>query len=247
MRNAEHTPGGIEIKKPYIQILHQGDVSFGGSQAWFSDRTLSGYGCGLIGAADVLIYLYRNQNIGEKCSRMHESNDQAETPCEEHVYQNYVGSLRREFFPVFPKVGISGWVLVLGLRRCFRRYHLPYTVRWGVRRVHMRTAVEEMLRADIPVLFSVGPNFPWLWGKHGVPLYTKGQGCKFIKSQDIRAHYMVATAMSGDKLKVSTWGREYYLDWNEYQEYIQKHSCSLYSNICYITNRQRVYNRRGTK
>lgn len=208
----------LKLKNSYIGIMVREGLSYGGNQGWFSSGRIKGYGCGLIGASDVLIYLLSKQGA---C-------------VQEVIYKNYVDKWGKKYFPILPKAGISGWLLALGLRRCFRKYRLPYKVRWGVKKGRILSSIEEMLEADIPVILSVGPNFPALWGKKGIGLYRQNIKGIYVKSQDVRAHYMVVTGMQQGRLRVSTWGREYYLDWEEYRAYIDKYSCSLFSNICYI-------------
>lgn len=216
--------GNVAIKNSYISIIHKGDVSYGGNQGWFSDKVMCGYGCGVIGGTDVLMYLMRKQAVYMSLT----------FPCEEAEYQKYVGFWRKKYFPVLPKVGMSGWVLVLGLRRTFKKYMLSYKVRWGVKKDKLMYRMEEMLGADILIIISVGPNFPCFWRKKGVPLYWKNSKRTYIKRQDIRVHYMVVTGIEGEKLRVSTWGKEYYLDWKEYCDYVDRYSSWLFSNICHI-------------
>lgn len=216
----------VEIKDSYISVIHEGEVSYGGNQQWFAGKVMRGYGCGAIGAADVLMYLMRRQPSKIRIPFTF--------PCEKAIYQNCVNFWRKKYFPILPRLGMSGWLLVMGLSRSFRKYRLPYRVRWGVPLARMQAAIEEMLKADIPVILSVGPNFPILWGKQGVPLYRKNGEGTYIKRQDIRAHYMVVTGIVDGKLRVSSWGKEYWIDWEEYLEYIKRYSWGLVSNICHI-------------
>jgi hypothetical protein len=48
----EHT-----LKGEYISILKDGRLSYGGSQRWSDSPILRGYGCGVIAALDLLLYL----------------------------------------------------------------------------------------------------------------------------------------------------------------------------------------------
>ncbi|MFQ7549242.1 MAG: hypothetical protein ACLRMZ_01540 [Blautia marasmi] len=38
-------------------------------------------------------------------------------------------------------------------------------------------------------------------------------------------------------MRVSSWGKEYYINRQEYYNYVRKHSSFLISNICYIKSR----------
>lgn len=48
----EHT-----LKGEYISVLKDGRLSYGGSQRWSDSPVLRGYGCGVIAALDLLLYL----------------------------------------------------------------------------------------------------------------------------------------------------------------------------------------------
>ena len=45
------------LRHPYFSIKTQTDHSFGGSQTWSSSRIMRKYGCGVVGMADVLLYM----------------------------------------------------------------------------------------------------------------------------------------------------------------------------------------------
>ena len=52
----EHT-----LKGEYISVLKDGRLSYGGSQRWSDSPVLRGYGCGVIAALDLLLYLARQR------------------------------------------------------------------------------------------------------------------------------------------------------------------------------------------
>ena len=229
----------IELKRNYISVRGWNVIlynvpSYGGSQSWFESKSLQGYGCGLIGAADVLLYL-RGERFLKKPENKPEENKKttALTRMQKDSYLKYVEQ-QKKFFPVLPYFGMSGITLAVGLKAAFLRYHLQYKVRWGVPRKKIRTAIEEMLRDDIPVILAVGPNFPFMWRKKGVPIYQQIETGEYYKSQEVRAHYVVITGVLGKWLRISSWGNEYFMDWEEYERYVKKMSWSLISNICYI-------------
>ena len=93
---------------------------------------------------------------------------------------------------------------------------------------------EDMLRRDIPVIFSVGANFPKIWGRERLRLYTKLPDGTFRPSGSVRAHFMTATALDDTHIRVSSWGRMYYISRGEFDEYVKKHSGSIICNIVYI-------------
>jgi len=90
-----------------------------------------------------------------------------------------------------------------------------------------------MLSEDIPVIISVGPNFPLVWQKHKADLYAERAG-EIRKVSSVKAHFMTVTGMDDQWLSLSSWGRKYYMDRKEYEQYVSKHSGSFASNIVYI-------------
>ena len=52
----EHT-----LKGEYISVLKDGRLSYVGSQRWSDSPILRGYGCGVIAALDLLLYLARQR------------------------------------------------------------------------------------------------------------------------------------------------------------------------------------------
>ena len=100
--------------------------------------------------------------------------------------------------------------------------------------------IEKMLENDIPVILAIGNNFPLVWGKKKLNLYVpdtkkKDQGEKvYKKQQGVNGHFVVVTSIEDNCLTVSSWGRKYYINVDEYNRYVSKHSIHLYSNILVI-------------
>ena len=53
------------LRYPYFSIKVQNEQSFGGSQTWSASRIMRKYGCGVVGMADVLLYLGLHQTSCE--------------------------------------------------------------------------------------------------------------------------------------------------------------------------------------
>ena len=47
----------VRLKYPYVAVMKDGSLSYGGNQGWFSGNVLKKYGCGVIAGTDVLLYL----------------------------------------------------------------------------------------------------------------------------------------------------------------------------------------------
>ena len=96
-----------------------------------------------------------------------------------------------------------------------------------------------MIKKNRPVILSVGPNFPNVFGKEGVNLYVVKEG-RLLNSmkKDVKSHFVVVTGveeMCGqDYLIVSSWGKEYYINYAEYRDYVNHTGGKMTSSMLSI-------------
>ncbi|MDD6571340.1 MAG: hypothetical protein PUF12_03010 [Thermoflexaceae bacterium] len=230
----------VELKHPFIRVKDEEQVSFGGNQNWFPQKRLAYYGCGLVSVGDIILYLTRHgkmplQSIAGKVS--------GQEIIEQEEYLNYLRKLSQRFFYVSYCIrGITGPMLSVGFNLMSMMNGSPYKATWGVPVSKIHMAVTKMLEKDIPVLFSVGANFPLIWRKKGVKLYQKTATPVFVCCGSTHKHYMTITGIvqddhNGELLRISSWGKEYYIQWEEYENFIRHDSMALFSNILYISEK----------
>lgn len=116
----EHT-----LKGEYISVLKDGRLSYGGSQRWSDSPVLRGYGCGVIAALDLLLYLARQRETGSAQSAS------AGGPVPWTLYDRWARQLSRRYMPAVPPVGTNGWAIALGLNAVFLRQGIPLRASWG--------------------------------------------------------------------------------------------------------------------
>ena len=97
-----------------------------------------------------------------------------------------------------------------------------------------------MLKDDIPVVLSAGPNWPNLFGKNALDMYEKSEN-GYVKTDAMRAHYVTVTAMDDTYLTVSSWGKKYYVKRAEFIEYAKKHSNFIFSSIMVVRPLKKKY------
>ena len=204
------------LKKPYLQIRYKDQMSYGGNQTWFEKKFMKKSACGVIGAADVLLHM------------------RGKTQMTESEYMEFAKKLWKGYLPVIPGFGMNGLTLMLGLNGYFIKKKMPYRAYWNVSGRKKLAKIDQMLSKDIPVIFSVGPNFPNFRGKATVRLYIKNSDGNYGKASKVRSHYMIVTGRDGSYLQLSSWGKEYYINYAEYQDYIKQYSSHLVSNIVCI-------------
>lgn len=205
------------LKHPYLRVEKNHTMAYGGNQSWFPYKFLRNCGCGVISAADVLLHLRGKENLSEK------------------EYMDFAKKLWKYYLPVIPGMGMNGLTLMIGLNRYFIKHKMPHRAFWNMSGSKMVSRIDEMLKKDIPVIFSIGPNFPKFWGKEKLNLYIKGGEAEYIPVTKVKAHFVTITGREGKYLQISSWGKAYYIDLREYRTYVKKHSSFLVSNIMYIT------------
>ncbi len=225
----------IELKNSFITIDAGGRKLYGGDQGSLGSKAMTRCGCGLIAALNMLLYLhinyceYRTDFFGDKSD--------PELSMEEFVRFSFL--LRKKFIPLFYPFGLNGLTLSWCINRYFRKYRLSLRCRWAVRKKRRFEAAEEMLFTDIPVILSIGPNFPFLPGRKELALYRDLGTSHLVRSASVNAHYVTITAMNKKQLRVSSWGKEYYINREEFESYSHKRSWSFLSNIVYVREKKK--------
>lgn len=218
-----------QLKNPIVSVLHSSGASYGGSQQFFESETMRRAGCGVVAVADLLLYLALYHGCPTALTGKPESHEISFPQ-----YSRLCEKLRKKWLPVIPRFGKTGLDLALGLNLIFSHCRLPYKARWCAGQEKLFDRAEAMLRSDIPVIISVGQNFPLAWGKEYLGLYTRLSDGSYRLSGRVKAHYMTLTGMDELWLRVSSWGREYYIRRSEYLSYSRLHSLSLTCNILLV-------------
>ncbi|MBS5322501.1 MAG: hypothetical protein KHY34_02195 [Lachnospiraceae bacterium] len=225
------------LRHPYIAVMKEGRLSYGGNQQWSRKKAVQKYGCGVIAGTDLLLYLSLHK---EYCKGKEFKNWEKENGIlEAEEYMELAETMRRHYFPVIPGLGMPGWLLSGGVNRYFRANRIPLKVSFGVLGRNLRNRIGAMLAHDIPVILAVGPNFPLPLKKHKLTFYEK-KGSAYEESCSVAAHFVAVTALDGPWMQISSWGKMYYINLCEYQEYVRRHSLFLISNIFYIRKRKRI-------
>ena len=221
----------LQIGHSYISVRRGHTHTFGGSQMCSASKTMREVGCGVIAALDLLLYLNRF-HLNNQCDMFSVALEDGSI--DEKEYDELARALSRRFFPIIPKLGINGLLLAVGLNAFFFRYRFPFRASWGVGSRRLAGRIEDMLSRDIPVILSIGPNFPLFWRKNELNFYSRISNGEMKHACSIRSHYVTVTGMDESYFRISSWGREYYIDRREYFAYIRQNSGSIVSNIMYI-------------
>ena len=221
----------VSLKHTYISVAADGTASYGGNQMRSANGTERAVGCGLIAGLDLLLYLSRYH--------LQDTPDAAPLPFDgeaipDERYWALVSSLRKKYLPLIPRHGINGLFLALGLNAWFLKHRFPFRAFWAVPYPRLWNSIRDMLERDLPVVISVGPNLPLIWQRHKLRFYIKTPSGSYLPGPQTLAHYVTVTGMDEEWLRVSSWGRMYYINCREYLLYVKEHSAKLVSNILVI-------------
>jgi hypothetical protein len=221
----------LTLKHPYISVTDGSHQSYGGDQGKSENATMRKCGCGVIAAADVLLYL----NCRYDCFRDIRLNPSGTIAQKE--YEKLTALLRRRYFPLIPHAGMNGVALMTGMNLYFMRNQLPLSAEWRFFNLDIWERIAKMLAEDIPVIMAVGPNFPFFWQNNRTMLYTKDSAGSYHASSSAKAHYVTVTGLDESWVQISSWGRLLYINRIEFDEYTKKHSAGFLCSILYIKHK----------
>lgn len=243
----------------YVAVMKDGISSYGGSQMWFQnkgkfsmDYVLRTYGCGTIAAADVLLYLaMQNEAMQTGITSV---VLQEEAAVKHENYDLFVRQINKCYTHTRHIIAVLGPKLAAAINSYSEDFNLSLKAfwRWRLTYYDMLDIIEEMLASDIPVIISIGPNWPNLWGKKGISFYERKEidfldlDSSFLKikpyyyhavQQRINSHYVVVTGIVKDDiagrimLRISSWGKKYYINYEEYRDYADTLSTGWLSSL----------------
>lgn len=212
-----------KLQHPYPAVHTSQGFSVGGSQMWSENPIIRKCGCGPVAAYDLFSYLKRYHSA--------QPFYPARTTAE---YCASIERIQKRYFPLLYPSGINGYLLALGINRLFHDSRLPWRAKWVSSGKKMFDRVSKMLSDDIPVILSVGPNFPFFWGGRTLPFYERNRIGALRRAAAVSGHYVTVLAINDEYMTVSSWGKLYEIRLDEYKAYVKSHSNPLFSNIVFI-------------
>lgn len=222
------------LRHTYLAVKTQADKSFGGNQNWATGYMMRKYGCGVVAMGDVLIYLGIHRL---PCNTDLLYGMLREDGCLSYPrYERYLRKMNKRYLGIIPGFGVPNFQLARAMNRYFRHYRIDLRARWCLSSGRMLERIQDSLSKDYPVILAIGQNIPF-WRKKKLTLYRQENGV-YLPATETKAHYVVVTGMENGYLQISSWGKEYFISWKEYQEYGKKYSSFWASNICLIQEKK---------
>jgi hypothetical protein len=261
----------------YVPVLRDSTVFYGGSQMWFlydnkrsKDYLIHYYGCGTIATADLFLYLAIKSDTYR--TGVTESVLQGTDSAYYKDYMSYVRKVNAYYTKTKRYIAVLGPRIAYSFNSYARTYQFNLRASWKLRLSYydMLERICEMLSREIPVILSIGPNTPLIWGNEGINFYSRDisneindfseednllhttlYSYKPVKN-NVNSHYVTVTGIyylesnenkdqekssNGKRkimLSISSWGKPYFIDYNEYRDYIDNIGGTFTSSIIYI-------------
>lgn len=226
------------------------------------DYILHHYGCGTIATADLFLYLAIASDAYR--SGVTESVLQGTDSSYYKDYMSYVRKINIYYTKTKRYIAVLGPRIAYAFNSYARTYQFKHRARWKLNLTYydMLEGIEEMLSKDIPIILSIGPNTPFLWKDKGINFYSRDvldeannllglYQYRPVKN-NVNSHYVTVTGMYKMErsnrssqgispnanrqimLQISSWGKLYYINYNEYRDYIDNSGGSFTSSMIYI-------------
>ncbi|MBR1757495.1 MAG: hypothetical protein IJ744_02045 [Lachnospiraceae bacterium] len=203
------------LKREFLRVQDGEKLHYGGNQAWDPKKGVQKSACGPVAATDVISFL-------EGRSQMDRSE-----------FMKKMTRLRRSYFPIVPYLGTHGPGLAFGMNLYFWIHKMPYRAGWGLSAKKRDARIDAMLAQNIPVILCIGNNFPRFWRNAKLTLYRKDYN-GFHPYSKTKAHFVIVTGMDESWYRISSWGKELFINRAEFETFAKKDSCAPLSNIIWI-------------
>lgn len=223
----------ICLSDAFPQVQRGGSLSYGGSQLWAYGPVPRKCGCGPVAALDLALTLSREEGVSNAFTEA-----AGENPIPLSAYNALLERVIRRYVPILPPLGTNGVALALGLDRLFRDLLLPFRCSWGFSGEKTLERVRRMLDEEIPVILGIGQNLPRIWEKEKLPLYIKNRAGGYSPAGAVSAHFVSVTGIDGDWLKISSWGRVYFISFAEFERYRAEHSLNAVCNVLSVARKR---------
>ena len=246
------------ISLDYTKVrLENGTLSHGGSQQWFPkdegfrDKAIHTGGCGLIAIFDFMLW-YETHAAGSRKGPFSGLAGKSLMSGPVPDREAYMDGIRRLYrrYPSIPKLGTSALLLPVCLNIYLRSRRAKMRVSFLFRNTagkRMRI-LEGSLLDGFPVIMDIGAKVNPFSKQKGVTFYKEQNGELKPGIPNVHRHFVTVTGMRYPEdatepvyLEISSWGRKYFVNYDELCSYMTK------SSMPWLTGFFFVKTERGTK
>ena len=252
-------PEYVQILKDDSLTYGGNQMWFSDHNRYSKDYILHNYGCGTIATADLFLYLAL-----QKKAYITAVTDfiKSEDKIYFDDYTSYLRKINDRYTKTRRYLAVLGPKVASAINSYSANYGLGLkaTWKWSLNYYDMYDLIEDMLWKDLPVILTIGPNTPNLRGKKGIPFYERKE-IDYLEAseaaeeeseepskpyyyhavkQNINSHYVMVTALIKDEvtgrimLRISSWGKQYYINYEEYRDYVDNIGGTFTSSMVFI-------------
>ena len=209
----------VTLKNEYINV----NSSYGGSQQFFSkdeglmSRGKRAGGCGVVALNDCLAYL--------KGATSYESIP---------AYKKAFNKTARKVLFIPSSLGMSYIQLFLGAKALLFKASIKLKSSWCFSRKKAYLRISDMLSNNLPVILGI----PKIFVKHKKDSELSFYDCTLLKVNQTHGHFVVITGIYSEESKIyfsiSSWGRKYFISYDELMAFLKKHPASLLGFMLYL-------------
>lgn len=242
------TSGNVSLD--YIKVRNGETLSHGGSQLWFpkdgdlKDLSIHTGGCGLIAIFDFMLWYEERASQAGKRTFSGPAADVRKTGRipDRSAYMDGIRALFRRY-PVLPKLGSSSLLLPVYLNLFLLRNHANLRLSFLFRNTKEKRMriLQGSLEDGYPVILSLGARILPFGKLKGVTFYTYENGRLKPAVTDVRRHFVTVTGIRYPEditepvlLEISSWGRKYYINYEELTAYMTKSSLPWLTGFFYV-------------
>ncbi len=209
------------IKNNYISVQNE---SYGGSQMYFA--SLKGFfnkgrqkgGCGIVALNDVFSYF-------RSCPLFKDKSE----------YMKAFNKVARKIKWIPGSWGMTFIHESIGFKILAAHYHLKLKCFVGINPNATYARIRNMLNCDCPVIICIPKVISFKKNKPTLNMYDCNT---FLCTAKTQGHFVVVTDIYEEKdeiwLKISSWGREYLLNYEEFIRFVKHHIASLFGHMLCI-------------
>lgn len=194
------------VDNSYIKVKKDDDICFGGSQAWLYDykKILGDYGCGVVGMADIELYVSEKRNITKE------------------EYISYIGELYKKRYKFSTPIGLLPWRMEKSFSKFLKGLGIVKKAKWRWRySKHFNLeSIKRMLDMNVPVMVAYNRLFKK--DKNLLTMYSFNENNELVYCSGCYSHFFVVTGIitlnknEDVYLVVSSYGEKQYVKYTDF-------------------------------
>ena len=159
------------------------------------------------------------------------------------AYMHLLRKLSRFRYPIIPKAGSFGFEILLYINHFMRKNGRPERMHflWKNTAKRRLEVLRDSMDRGYPVILIIGQRFFRIWKKEGIDFFRLQDGNMKLAYSKVRRHFVTITGMyfpplasESMYLEITSWGKKYYISYEQLGRYISTISAPWISGLYYL-------------